>query len=112
MLTVINNKWLFMLNIQDFVDANLYKTQDAVIQDALRHLLRVRPEMRIQLAVHRYIKEDISIAKAASLAGVSWAQMKDILMEKGVSLRLGIENLTEAQEDVQALRQTLEEISS
>ena len=101
-----------MINIQQFVDARFYKNQEAVIQDALRHLLRARPEMLIQLAVARYIKEDISLAKAASLAGVSWAQMKDILMEKGVSLRLGIETITEAKEDIQALRQTLEEISS
>ena len=28
--------------------------------------------------------KDISLEKAANLAGVSWAQMKDILMEKGI----------------------------
>ncbi len=101
-----------MLDIQNFVETRFYNNKEAVIQDALRHLLRARPEIRIQLAVVRYQKEDISIAKAASIAGVSWAQMKDILMEKGVSLRLGIETITEAQEDIQVLRQTLEEISS
>jgi predicted HTH domain antitoxin len=96
-----------MLNIQTLVDAQLYPNQEAVIADALRHLLRARPELKIQLAIYRYEKDNISLAKAASLAGVSWAQMKDILREKGISLRLGVETLTEAQNDIQTLRQEL-----
>ncbi len=60
-----------MLNIQDFVEAQLYQSEEAVIQDALRCLLRVHPELRIQLAVYRYKTEDISLAKTASVAGVS-----------------------------------------
>jgi predicted HTH domain antitoxin len=97
-----------MLKIQDLVNARLYQNDQAVIQDALRHLCRARPELRIQVAVYRYQTEEISLAKAASLAGVSWAQMKDILKEKGVSPRLGVSTLTEAMEDIQALRQELE----
>jgi len=97
-----------MLDVQLLVDAQLYPNPETVIQDALRHLLRARPELRIQLAVHRYQKEDISLAKAANLAGVSWAQMKDILLEKGISLKLGVETLAQAQNDIQAIRQELE----
>ena len=100
-----------MLNIQDFVDAQLYQDEETVIQDALRHLLRARPELRIQLAVFRYQHEHISLAKAASLAGVSWAQMKDILLERGISPRLGVETLEEAQQDIQVLREELETLS-
>jgi len=62
-----------MLKVQDFVKARLYESEDEVIRDALRHLLRARPDLRIQLAVHRYQTEGLSLAKAASLAGVSWA---------------------------------------
>jgi len=62
-----------MLKVQDFVKARLYESEDEVVRDALRHLLRARPDLRIQLAVHRYQTEGLSLAKAASLAGVSWA---------------------------------------
>ena len=64
--------------------------------------------MRIQLAVHRYQTEEISLAKAASLAGVSWAQMKDILVERGIQPRLGPETIEEAEEEVRALRDYFE----
>ena len=97
-----------MLKVQDFVEARLYQDENAVIQDALRHLLRARPELRIQVAIFRYQHENISLAKAAELAGVSWAQMKDILLERGISPRLGVETLEEAQREVQVLREELE----
>ena len=51
-----------------------------------------------------FITEDISLAKAASLAGVSWAQMKDILIAHGVQPRLGPETLADAEREVNALR--------
>lgn len=62
------------------------------------------PDVRIQLAVHRYQTEELSLAKAAELAGVSWAQMRESLLEKGVAPRLGPETLEEAGKKSQALR--------
>ena len=97
-----------MLRVQDFVDARLYDSEADVIQDALRQLLRSRGDLRIQLAVHRYQTEGISLAKAASAAGVSWAQMKDILVEQGIEPRLGPETVEEARREVDALRSYFE----
>lgn len=89
---------------EDFVKARLYDTEEDVVQDALRYLLRARPELRIQLAVHRYQTEAISLGKAASLAGVSWAQMKDILLERGIQPRLGPETAEGAEQEAEVLR--------
>ena len=96
-----------MLQTADFVKAKLYDSEEAVIRDALRYLLRSRPEMRIQLAIHRYQEEELSLAKAAALAGVSWAQMRDILLEKGIQPRLGPETAAEAEAEVNQLRRYL-----
>jgi predicted HTH domain antitoxin len=96
-----------MLKVQDFVEARIYVSEEEVIQDALHHLLRGRPDLRVQLAVHQYQTREISLAKAASLAGTSWAQMKDILLERGIQPRLGPETIQEAREEVQALRDYL-----
>jgi predicted HTH domain antitoxin len=93
-----------MVNAGDLVAAQLYESEQAVIEDALRHLLRARPELRVQLAVHRYQAESISLARAARLAGVSWAQMRDILLERGVRPRLGPETVADAEREVATLR--------
>ncbi len=97
-----------MLKVQDLVEAQLYGSEEDAIQDALRHLLRSRGDLRVQLAVHRYQTEEISLAKAASLAGVSWAQMKEILREQGIQPHLGPETLDDAQADIRALRDYFE----
>ncbi len=94
-----------MLNVQDLVAAHLYASEEAVLQDAMRLLLRERSDIRIGLAIYRYEHEDISLAKAAALAGVSWSQMREILIERGVQPRLGPETLEEARAEVQALRE-------
>ena len=70
----------------------------------MNHLL----DRRVQLVIHRYQTEEISLAQAAHLAGISWAQMKDILLERGIQPRLGPETLEQAQEEVQALREYFE----
>jgi predicted HTH domain antitoxin len=98
-----------VLTVQDLVKARPYDSEDAAIQDALRHLLRGRPDVRVQLAIYRYeTDKNISLAKAASLAGVSWAQMKDVLLERGIQPRLGPETLEEAKQEIQALREHFE----
>jgi predicted HTH domain antitoxin len=89
---------------RDFVQARLYNSEEEVIRDALRHLLRARPDVRVQLAAYRYQTEGLSLAKAAELARVSWAQMKEILLEKRIAPRLGPETVEEAEAEAQALR--------
>ena len=98
-----------MLKLHDLVEAKIYENDEAAIQDALRLLLRARPEVRIRLAIHRYQTEDISLAKAAELAGVSWQQMKDILIERGIQPRLGPQTLEEARREVETLQEYMHE---
>ena len=96
------------MEVRDLVEARLYNSEEDVVRDALRYLLRARPEARVQVAVHRYLTEEISLARAASLAGVSWAQMKEILLEKGVQPRLGPDSLQEARDEVKVLEDFFE----
>ena len=97
-----------MMDVQDLVKASLYRSEAEAIQDALRHLLRDRPDLRIGLALYRYEHEGLSLAKAAALAGVSWAQMKEIMLERGIQPRLGAEAVEEAKEEVEVLRRYFE----
>jgi predicted HTH domain antitoxin len=96
-----------MLNEQALVEARLYANRDAVIQDALRSLLHEKPQLRVELAVYRYQTEDISLAKAAHLAGISFDRMKALLVQRGVQLRLGPADEAEAREEVAAMEQIL-----
>lgn len=95
------------MTAKDLVAAQLYPSEEEAVQDAFRHLLRSRPEARLQLALHRYQAEGISLAKAAHLAAVSWAQMRDILHERSIELRQGPADLEEAKDEIETLRRNL-----
>ena len=67
-----------------------------------------RPDARTQLAIDQYQHHDLSLAKAASLAGVSWPKMKEILLENGIPLRLGVETPEDAAADLRELQHHFE----
>lgn len=96
-----------MLEIQALVNARLYPSQEAVMQDALRALLAERPQLRIELAIYRYQTEEISLAKAAHLAGLSFDQMREVLVCRGIQPRLGPADAAEAHREVMAMEQIL-----
>jgi len=88
---------------KDLVSAGLYEDEKAVVQDAMRAPLSERAQLGPELAIHRYRAEEISLAKAAALAGVSWERMREILMARGVALRIGPEAEAEALDEIQSI---------
>lgn len=89
---------------KDLVSARLYANEAAVVREAMQYLFQNRPDVRIDFAVYRYENDpDLSLAKAAALAGVSFERMKDIISSKGIPLRLGPETLEEAKAEVEVM---------
>ena len=95
------------LDPQTLVAARLYSSQEAVIEDALRSLLQEKPQLRVAVAIYRYQTEELSLAKAAHLAGVSFDRMKELLLSRGVQLRLGPMDDAEIAEEVNTLERLL-----
>ncbi len=71
----------------ELVALGLYGDEQDVIDDGIRRILRSHPEYRREIAVQRYDKEEISLGKAADIAGVSLEEMKQILMDRGIGLK-------------------------
>ena len=90
----------------ELVQARLYPNRERVIEDALRLLWKERTQLRIDWAIYQYQHEDISLAKAASLAGISFDRLKEILVKRGIQPRLGSETMAEALNELAVLRQT------
>jgi len=67
----------------------LAKEERGDMSTAVRELVDLG---RIMLAVEKYRKSDVSLAKAARLAGVSLSKMMDILAEYGVEANLEYED--------------------
>lgn len=96
-----------MVTPQELVQAGLYPDEQTVIEEALRVLWQERPQLRIDWAVYQYQTREISLTKAAALAGVSFDRMKEILLQRGIQPRLGPETVDEAQQELDVIEHTL-----
>ncbi len=89
--------------------ARLYETEEDVVQEALRHLLDDRLDLRIALAVYRYsMDSSLTLGTAAALAGISIERMKHELGVRGVEPRLGPVTVDEARAELAALKRSLD----
>jgi len=100
----------FEINLKGLVDSGLYESEEKVIQEALKSLINENPEIRIKLAIFRYKNDEISLAKAAKIAGVSFESMKRILLKNGIEPRLGPESREEAREEHINMRKILKNV--
>lgn len=90
-----------MITPQELVEAGLYPDEESVISEAMRVLWQERPQLRIDWAVHQYQTKEISLAKAAFLAGVSFDRMKELLVRRGIQPQLGPESLDAMRDEIE-----------
>ena len=92
-----------MITPQALVEAGLYPDEQSVIREAMRVLWQEHPQLRVEWAVYQYQTHDISVAKAAALANVSFDRMKELLIQRGIQPRLGPETLDEAHQELEII---------
>lgn len=61
-----------------------YENKGELIKDALRALLRAKPELRRDVAVELYTKKEVSLSRAAEICGMNMEDFKELLKERGI----------------------------
>jgi len=67
------------------VKLGIYRDQKALVEDAMRALLRSKPELRRQLAIELYKQGKVSLLRAAEIGGIDMESFKELLREAGVA---------------------------
>ena len=98
-----------MIQPADLIACQLYQNETDVWRDAVRALTWLRPEFKLEVAVRRYSAEEVSLAKAAQIAGLAFEEMKELLVRRGVEVRLGPETTRELDDETDVLRASLGE---
>ncbi|PXF57126.1 MAG: hypothetical protein C4B59_15775 [Candidatus Methanogaster sp.] len=93
------------LELEYLLKIGAYRTEGEVLKDALRQLLLSRPGYRIDIAAKLYTDDKISLGKAAELAGMSFDEMKDVLIQRGIKPKLGIATISEALDEIDVLKE-------
>ena len=91
--------------LEKLLMAGFYKSKSEAVRDAIRHLLKEYDAK--DLAVSLYRQGKVSVAKAAEIAGVSFPKMKEILVDAGVSPRLGAESAEDLKKDYERLKRSV-----
>jgi len=67
------------------VERGIYKDRETLMKDAMRSLLRSRPELRRQLAIEFYRVGKVTLSRAAEIGGSDMESFKELLREAGVA---------------------------
>jgi predicted HTH domain antitoxin len=75
--------------VDALIKGGYYSNREEFVEDAIRTFFELRKEMKIAAVVEIYKKEELSISKAAELAGLNIEEMKRVLADKGIEIKRG-----------------------
>lgn len=90
------------LLIEGTVKAGVFSGKSDALREFARDYFDDHDEERVAAAVALYERETITLGDAARLAGVNRFEMKDILRDHGVELRLGLTDEADAEYEAEA----------
>ncbi len=70
------------------VRAGLFATRDDVVTEAISVLFSVRPAMRLEAAIELFKEGEVSLSRAAEMAGLSWVAFRRLLTDRGIPITL------------------------
>lgn len=83
-MTYSNASALMEKEINALIKANYYPSMSDAIKDAFRALFEAKPNLRIISAQLLYKNNEVSLSKAAEIAGVSIEDFKEMLASAGI----------------------------
>jgi len=66
-----------------------YSSENEFMEDALRALLEKEPELRVELAVAKFLSGKVSLNKASEIAGLTSEEFKAVLKSRGIKRKAG-----------------------
>lgn len=86
--------------IAALVRLGLYANREEVIADAVRNLLLNNRTLRLELALDLFQRDEVSLGRAAELAGIDRWQMDSLLHERGIPIVVEAASAEEMDEDL------------
>ena len=86
------------------IDAGLYADTDALMIDALEKLVNTKKESRVDAAILLYREGEVTLARAAELAGIHRFEFEAALEAKGISKLFEVDSAETLQEGVSFIK--------
>ncbi len=69
--------------VKALISGGIYPSELEVMKDAIKSLFRENAELNIRAAIELYRKGEVSLSKAAEIAGMTTIEFKEVLGKRG-----------------------------
>lgn len=87
--------------VESLVRTGLYRNRDEVISDAIRNLLLNNKALRLELAVDLFRSDEVSLGRAAEIAGMDRWRFQEILCERKIPILVEAESAEMMDKDIE-----------
>ncbi len=81
--------------LEAVVRAGLFRDRQHVIQEAMQTLFAVRPQLRTEAAIELFRSGEVSLLRAAELAGLDFQSFRLLIRDRAIPLEIEAENSAE-----------------
>lgn len=80
-----------------------YPGRKELIEDAFRTLLRTKPELKRDVAIELYKKNEVSLSRASEICGLNIEDLKELLKEKGIKISVPSIPIEEVDKEIERI---------
>jgi len=85
------------------VRAGLFSTEEDALQEALGTFFAAKPNYRLEAAIEMFRSGEVSLSRAAEIAGINRFRFQDLLTQRGITLVIDADE-TDAREQSRRIR--------
>jgi predicted HTH domain antitoxin len=86
------------------VRAGCFASEAEALREAVHTLLAVRPHLRVEAAIRRYLDEEITLGRAAELASMTRWRLQELLAQRGIRVTYEARPAKELDKGVERIR--------
>ena len=73
-------------DLSAMVRAGCFASEAEAVREAVHTLFTVKPHLRVEAAIRRYLDEEITLGRAAELAGLTRWRFQELLAQRGMRI--------------------------
>jgi predicted HTH domain antitoxin len=95
---------LLTRGLQAVVQAGIYRSEEEALSEAISTLFAVKPALRQEAAIELFKSGEISLSRAAEMAGLTRWRFQDVLAQRHIGIETDADSRDELEEQVTDMR--------
>ena len=92
------------LELNALVKAGVFRSKTEAVKEALRLLFATRPQLSVEAAVQLYREGEVTLGRAAEIAGITRWEFETLLADRGIQRSVTPDPVEELERQVERLQ--------